>query len=126
MPFHVCRNGDGMAGEVDKPVVRRRVPWMPLAFGVTGEGGARVAGVFPSGLVIDALGEGWLAGSELWEGKMTVDVDVEVEGMGVHWGTEDSASSPTRRRFVSVVAGVLGGESLIRDCCGRGPKPGDW
>lgn len=118
-----------MAGEVDKPVVRRRVPWVPFALGVTGDGGVRVAGVFPSGLAIDALAEGfggWLAVSELWEGKMTVDVVVEVEGMGVHWGTEDPASSPTRRRFVSVVAGVLGGESLIRDCCGRGPKPGDW
>lgn len=118
-----------MAGEVDKPVVRRRVLWVPFALGVTGDGGDRVADTFPSGLTIDALGEdfsGWLAGAELWEGKTTVDVVVEVEGMGVHWGTEDPASSPTRRRFVSVVAGVLGGESLIRDCCGRGPKPGDW
>lgn len=76
-----------MAGVVDMPVVRRRGPWTPFAFGVTGGNGARVAGVFPFGLVIDVLEEGcegWLAGSELSEGKVTVDVDAEVEGTAAH------------------------------------------
>ena len=48
---------------------------------------------------------------------------VVVAVAGARWAVDDSASSPTRRRFVSVVA--AGGESLSRVGCERdGPKPG--
>jgi hypothetical protein len=80
LSFHVCRNGDGMAGAVGfvtSPLVRMR-GCRPFAFGVTGAGGTEEAAALPFGNAGEdtvAWREGGIGDSGIEFGKLMVEVE---------------------------------------------------
>jgi len=125
--FQVCRNGEGTTGVVGLTGTLR---WGAEGFTPFGWGAFSPSGALcEDGRVGVVVGNRKASAALVGEGAGAAERTGAEPPLGV--GDEDDASSPTRRRFVSVLIGSIAFSGLSRktkrpgEGRGEGPKAGE-